>query len=486
MNRSLKQSFLLFFSFESKLVKPLIRFAFAFSLFVMFAGAVQGANKKVKNDKIKTEWFEIVKAPEKVKVDGKLDEWNKTGVHGPFGPDANSLDIYSCKLYGMWDENNLYLGAEVKDPNPMLNIHHNEEGKGCRGWDGDGFIFRIINTSSMGIPVGITRESPQKAKQHVFHVFAWFNHLKNKEFINISNGMGEGTVWMKNPEECEIMYSRFKDNKGYYLEMAIPWKMIRADFPIKEGSKFPFCLELNFSNANTELTKLAFQAREIHSSGTSGVVLDYLNTFAWGGAKLVNQGSGKSLQGSRKDDNSPKMPVKFQTPEKGKVSVVIFNKDGGIVRNLLLGKEMEKGEHTLYWDGKNDEGKVVGAGNYTVKTICGRVRINQDFTIMNSSPVPFMTEDEKGSWGGWREAAAATDSSGNVYQLYISEEGCPSLMKTTLSGQVIWKCHRPAGIGLLHQGGQIALACNDNEVVVAADAKETENLQSRRGFHLCV
>ena len=58
--------------------------------------------------------------------------------------------------------------------------------------------------------------------------------------------------------------------------------------------------------------------------------------------------------------------IRFQIPDFSKVSLKIYDVSGRLVRTLIDGK-LDAGYHRSRWDGKDEEGRNVGAGIYFCK-----------------------------------------------------------------------------------------------------------------------
>jgi hypothetical protein len=56
--------------------------------------------------------------------------------------------------------------------------------------------------------------------------------------------------------------------------------------------------------------------------------------------------------------------VEFDQPMDGKASIVIEDANGNRIRNLVSGQDMTKGHHEIEWDGLDEQGNVVPAGDY--------------------------------------------------------------------------------------------------------------------------
>src|SRR4051812_9271696 len=104
------------------------------------------------------------------------------------------------------------------------------------------------------------------------------------------------------------------------------------------------------------------------------------------------------------DEKTPELriPVKFDAPGKGYVSLALVDKDGLHVRTLLSAVPVEKGEQSIPWDGTTDLGVPAGAGSYRVKAVFFETPPSLDFVMKvgKSGNPPWPTGDGKGSWGG--------------------------------------------------------------------------------------
>jgi hypothetical protein len=76
---------------------------------------------------------------------------------------------------------------------------------------------------------------------------------------------------------------------------------------------------------------------------------------------LVNK-----LQPNYPNPFNPETTIKFSIRNDAKVEISIYNIKGQRVKNLVQ-QEMEKGEHQIVWNGKNEEGQTVSSGVYFYK-----------------------------------------------------------------------------------------------------------------------
>ncbi|MCX7935482.1 MAG: hypothetical protein N3A66_09520, partial [Planctomycetota bacterium] len=68
-------------------------------------------------------------------------------------------------------------------------------------------------------------------------------------------------------------------------------------------------------------------------------------------------------------DRKARILIAFEQPMEGKATVVIEDAAGRRIRNLLSGAPRAKGRHLLIWDGLDDEGELVKAGQYSWRSL---------------------------------------------------------------------------------------------------------------------
>ena len=154
---------------------------------------------------------------------------------------------------------------------------------------------------------------------------------------------------------------------------------------------------------------------------------------------LITVGHGRA------DEKSPELriPVKFEAPGKGFVSLSLVDKDGIHVRTLLSAAAVERGEQAIPWDGTTDLGVPVVAGSYSAKAIFFTTPPSLDFVMKvgKSGTPPWPTADGKGSWGGNLGGPAGICSNGK-------------------SIVMVWSCvedHATTGVQQMDADGNIQL-----------------------------
>lgn len=108
------------------------------------------------------------------------------------------------------------------------------------------------------------------------------------------------------------------------------------------------------------------------------------------------------------------IPVPFRLPEPGFVTLVIEDKDGKRVRNLISETPFPKGDNVAWWDGTDDLGRDIDAakhglykipaqlvppGDYRVRGLWRKnVELFYEFGVYNPGTPPWSTDDHTGAW----------------------------------------------------------------------------------------
>lgn len=66
----------------------------------------------------------------------------------------------------------------------------------------------------------------------------------------------------------------------------------------------------------------------------------------------------------RVSERKQQIRIKFDQAKEGKATIVIEDKDGLRIRNLVSGRSFGEGQHTVTWDGLDEKGKLVRPGHY--------------------------------------------------------------------------------------------------------------------------
>lgn len=96
---------------------------------------------------------------------------------------------------------------------------------------------------------------------------------------------------------------------------------------------------------------------------------------------LVELPSDFSVSQNYPNPFNPLTEIKFSLPENSPVKLVIFNVLGQKVKTLL-DRDMPAGNHSVIWDGKNQEGKDVGSGIYFYRIEAGQYKVSRKMLVI--------------------------------------------------------------------------------------------------------
>ncbi len=121
-----------------------------------------------------------------------------------------------------------------------------------------------------------------------------------------------------------------------------------------------------------------------------------------------------SLVVPKQGEEPPPIPVRFTLPEAGLVTLVIDDKDGRRVRNLVSETPFPAGENIAWWDGSDDllrdpqaaahgvyhiPSRPVAPGEYTVSGLWRKpLSLRYEFSIYNAGKPAWKTADNTGCW----------------------------------------------------------------------------------------
>lgn len=133
---------------------------------------------------------------------------------------------------------------------------------------------------------------------------------------------------------------------------------------------------------------------------------------------------------------SVEIPIKYTLARKAQVSLLIKDSNGKVVRELLHGAPRAKGANTEMWDGRDEKGQPVPAGNYRWKLLSTQ-GLSAEYLLTIGSGSPDIKQpgvlwpgNHNGVW------AVVQDESG----LYFggSGEGTPPLIKQSRGDRRLW------------------------------------------------
>jgi len=160
---------------------------------------------------------------------------------------------------------------------------------------------------------------------------------------------------------------------------------------------------------------------------------------------------------------NPPIQIKYKIPKDGYVSLVI-NKNGKRIRNLIANSKRKKGKNIDWWDGKDEDGKIVSPGEYEVRGIIrDKIKLIYLFSIYWSGKTPWLLPD---GTGGWLSDHCAPRSIAIVKDkifigAFLAESG-NTLMAVDINGNKLW------GTKWLDLAGAAILTTDGNKLYVGS------------------
>lgn len=146
----------------------------------------------------------------------------------------------------------------------------------------------------------------------------------------------------------------------------------------------------------------------------------------------------------------------------GKTSVGIYNQQGtSLLRTLMTGESLEPGVHTILWDGRDDTGKPLPAGDYKFKRITTSGFTARYLTTIGINPPGGEHPTPRRSWVGDHVGAGTIDlSSAGLFIGSTMTEGLMMAVgvKPDLS-EITWRREQ------FYEGGRLTRLAATNRVV---------------------
>lgn len=394
----------------------------------------------------------VLPAPGKVEVDGAIGDWDLSGGTFACMDVERYREHYAVWLHLMYDAENLYVLARWSDPTPLDNPQSSRGGYGFKG-------------DCLQVRMAFNYEKPG---ERVSHLTAW----QDKDGLLVADlaygrNFNEGNVPNITGAGGRHAVATVKDSPAAYTqEIAIPWKLIAPEgWTPKAGESFKATVEPNFTA--DKIGRITTKDLLYNPAGVPDRIFTFQSARDWALATLVKDApvtpqplvmaSGDEFKVSMKDgtpiiDWSPlfvkkELPghkdITFTLPYDGRVSLVIKNKAGAIVRHLLNDVLYPQGTHTVKWDGLatpmwRTPTDVIPAGDYTWEAI-----VHKPYKLVlqgwvDCHGIPWET-GKNASWGGDHGAPYAVTAYKDTMILgWDGSEAGHGVIAVTKKGTKLW------------------------------------------------
>ncbi|MBN1510579.1 MAG: hypothetical protein JXB13_01060 [Phycisphaerae bacterium] len=170
------------------------------------------------------------------------------------------------------------------------------------------------------------------------------------------------------------------------------------------------------------------------------------------------------------------MPIEYELPADGYATLVVEQADGTRVRNLISDYPRRQGKNTDYWDGADDEGRLVSPGEYRVRGLFhGDLDVRYQFHFGNPSDTPQATADGKGGWlsNHCNHFGILADKD-RIYVSAPEAEGPYPLIALDTEGNKEWGALARWHAGPMARCGDYLYTVNDRECRPARSADDIE------------
>jgi hypothetical protein len=128
--------------------------------------------------------------------------------------------------------------------------------------------------------------------------------------------------------------------------------------------------------------------------------------------------------------------IRYTVPKDAFVTLNVFRPDGWVVRELLVDQKQPAGAHEVVWDGRDNTGRLLPAGDYQARMLThAGITWTYVSSIGNGGTPAWPTADGSGGWGGnhGNPTSVGVDADG-VYLGWTSTEGPFAVMRRSLNG----------------------------------------------------
>ena len=405
-----------------------------------FCFSVRAAGKDPKRG-LNTRLF-VVPVPGEVTIDGELDDWDLSGQILSYNSEE-TRGRKNGRMALMYDDEALYIGARVQDPNPMMN-RHDPEANPDKVWNADSVQVRLIIDRDEGYPVNYAkyRNAPD-GNNVIQHLLLWYYTDGQSPWLQLRKDMDYKVPqeWepygLVSPDGFEAAYRKHEDGLGYTLEYRIPWETLDAENPPQAGDVVAGSIQYNWSKPSglrIDAGKAPW-ARDVVSGGG----FPYQSASCWGKFIFAETNDIPPLGSEATEEVEKPTPLSFdyELSDDGVVTVSLWDQDDVLVRNVVCQKKREAGTVTEKWDGLDFKGDPIPEGEYQWKGIY-HDPITTEFllSVHNSGNPPYKTADGTGGWGADHGDPTTVERYGDqmILAWKVGEAG-RAIIRVTADGQ---------------------------------------------------
>ncbi len=346
----------------------------------------------------------VVPRPGEVTIDGHLDDWDLSGQILSYISEQ-TREEKAGRMAMMYDDEAIYIGAEVRDPSPLMN-RHDPEANPDKVWNADSVQVRLVIDRDEPYPANYTKfRNGPFGDNALQHLLLWYytdgeapglQLRKDMDYKVPAKWAPDGLV---STDAFDAAYRKIGEDR-YVFEYRIPWTTLDATNPPRAGDVVAGTIQYNFSRPDgLKISSSGGWARDVIGGGG----FPFQTSGCWGKFIFAERGNVPEITLAALTETEAPKPLTFayDLPEAGDVTVSLWDQDNVLVRNIVCQAPREAGRQTEQWDGVDFKGDPIPPGRYTWKGIYHEP-ITTEFllSVHNSGTPPYKTSDGTGGWGG--------------------------------------------------------------------------------------
>lgn len=406
------------------------------------AGGGQGSNEELY----------VVPKPGNVNIDGKLDDWDLSGIVD-FYVAPETRETQSARIAMMYDKQAVYIGGRVRDSSPMMN-RHDPLTKPSRAWDADvcQIFFGLDPDEKQPLPYSRFK-AEHKDVSPVATMMLWYYTDRQEPSLAMFRGMGftkalrpdlhvNGHVPGKH---FDAAYRKGDDGLGYSFEYRIPWDALAVKRAPEPGDDLAASMAV-FWGRPDGLKTAGGAAWAWNVMATPG--FPFQSASVWGTWKFHPKGNipREWVVGDLPPEQPLPLTFRYELPREGEATIQLFDESNESVRILVAQQRRPEGVDTESWDGLDENGEPLPAGKYRWRGLVhDPIKMEYRFSVHNSGNPPYPTDDNTGGWGADHgEPTVTLAIDGGMILAWDTTEYGWGIIRTDLEGQKQWGSKRTA------------------------------------------
>ena len=191
----------------------------------------------------------VRRAPKEVKIDGDLSEWTPPVFEAACNPPYDQ--DYRASIRMMWDEKRLYIGGDIRTPDPMRNM---SAASGTHSFAGGSVICRIAADPSLGYPLANSMiydaynpPPGPRTDEGLITVILFFDEARGMAAIRAHSRIRTIKTFAPSAGSWRGVYREHGDRRGYSFEYSVEWSALKI-VPPEEGETRANNWNIHFSD----------------------------------------------------------------------------------------------------------------------------------------------------------------------------------------------------------------------------------------------